>query len=100
MSFEGRYTDAERTEAVELYVSLVQHGGMTRRAAGDMVRDRLGPSRATVASWAEEDGALLPPTFSDMKKLREAIAALETQVTVLQQENSRLRERESVDGRR
>ena len=93
MSFEGRYTEGERQQAVAYYVSLIINGGLNRRAAGDMVHEHLGPSRATVARWAEEDDALLPPTFADLQKARDRATALEKTVAELRQENDLLKAR-------
>ena len=75
MSFQARYTDEERTAAVDLFVELVQ-SGMTRKAAGAVVPDRLGPSRMTVTNWAQKDNALLPPTHQDVQELRKQNADL------------------------
>lgn len=92
MTFTNRYTEAERDQAVALYVDLV-NSGLNRRAAGDEVCAQLGPSRASVAAWAQADGALLPPSWQDLQQYREKLAAMENRIAVLTDENTQLRQK-------
>lgn len=90
MSFTRSYSDEERTQAVALFVELV-NSGMNRRAAGDTVAEMLGPSRSTVSTWAKQDQALVPPTFGDLAHYRERAASLEQRIEALSADNDALR---------